>query len=341
MHTAHVATVMRILSAAERQGFSAPEVLGRAQVGDAAPLILNADLSDVRREHWLALDSVVKVWNYAARTLTRRRLLEDLLRALPVAELGPLGFAMLTADSLGASLAQVVRYFAVITTHGQWLRRDTPRQVSLVWRRVARSPGQCLANEAIFAHLVDMLEQLAGAAVVPVRVAMQHEAQPSSGALSALMPVRVEYSARENELIFDRETLSARPRQANAAIATYFERRLSEQLSFAHSRQSPLDSLRAELRREVTLRRESLDAASDRLKVSRRTLQRRLEVSNTTFSLELERARRERAHDLVTTTRRPLAQIALELGFADASTFARAFRRWYGAAPSEVRRVRS
>jgi AraC-like DNA-binding protein len=338
MHTAHVATVKRILSAAERQGFGPTEVLTRAKVADVASIFLLADLTEVRREHWVAIEPVIKVWDYAAKALTRERLLDDLLQALPVEELGPLGFSMLTQSSLDASIDQVMRYFAVITSHGEWARRESAQHVSLVWKRVAHSPGKCLANEAIFAHLVVMLQQLAGTEILPDRISFQHPQQPSSAALSMLLPVPVKYSARDNEIVFRREPLTAVPRLANPAMAKYFERRLTEQLVLVRGNPSVVDALRLELRREATLAQESLDAASDRLKVSRRTLQRRLVGARTSFSAELLRARQERAFELVTKTARPLAEVATELGFADASTFARAFRRWFEAAPSELRR---
>jgi AraC family transcriptional regulator len=47
----------------------------------------------------------------------------------------------------------------------------------------------------------------------------------------------------------------------------------------------------------------------------------------------------ERAHRLLTTTNRRIADIAVELGFASADSFAHAFRRSTGSAPSRVRLV--
>jgi AraC-like DNA-binding protein len=43
--------------------------------------------------------------------------------------------------------------------------------------------------------------------------------------------------------------------------------------------------------------------------------------------------------DLLCRSDKPLKAVALEVGFADEKSFARAFRAWTGRSPSEVRRT--
>jgi AraC-like DNA-binding protein len=73
--------------------------------------------------------------------------------------------------------------------------------------------------------------------------------------------------------------------------------------------------------------------------VPARTLQRHLQQQGTSFSSELDRARRELAFQRVTSTRTPFAAVAKELGLADATVFSRSFRRWYGDTPGALRRL--
>ena len=61
--------------------------------------------------------------------------------------------------------------------------------------------------------------------------------------------------------------------------------------------------------------------------LSVRALQRRLESEGTSFRCVLSRVRTERARQLLATTSLPVAAIASELGYTDASNFARAFTR--------------
>jgi AraC family transcriptional regulator len=60
----------------------------------------------------------------------------------------------------------------------------------------------------------------------------------------------------------------------------------------------------------------------------------------TTVGQQIRRLRIERACRDLSRTQRPLVEIALALGFADQSSFTKAFRRLTGLAPSEFRRLR-
>ena len=74
------------------------------------------------------------------------------------------------------------------------------------------------------------------------------------------------------------------------------------------------------------------------LGLSERTLARRLEAQGYTFNSMLDEVRRELALAAVRESGLSLAEIALSLGFAEASTFYRAFHRWTGMPPARWRK---
>lgn len=80
-----------------------------------------------------------------------------------------------------------------------------------------------------------------------------------------------------------------------------------------------------------------VQAIARQMRMSSRTLQRRLADEGTSFRGVVDRARRDRAERLVGDPKVSLTEIAFLLGFADASAFTRAFRRWTGTAPQQAR----
>lgn len=85
------------------------------------------------------------------------------------------------------------------------------------------------------------------------------------------------------------------------------------------------------------LRRYSaMNAVAAELHMSERTLHRHLRKSATTFQLLLDDVRLHRAVSQLHSRRHSLAQIAEELGFADASAFTQAFKRWTGHSPKAL-----
>jgi AraC-like DNA-binding protein len=81
----------------------------------------------------------------------------------------------------------------------------------------------------------------------------------------------------------------------------------------------------------------TLEEAAARLDVSTRTLQRALQHRDTTFRVELERARVAAARRLLMETDDPLEKIAREVGCASASHLVRVYRRFTGETPGRAR----
>lgn len=81
-----------------------------------------------------------------------------------------------------------------------------------------------------------------------------------------------------------------------------------------------------------------LPAVAARLHLSPRTLHRRLAAEGTHFQAIKDALRYELARDWLGKSRRPLQEIAADLGFADTTAFYRAFTGWSGMAPTTYRR---
>lgn len=102
----------------------------------------------------------------------------------------------------------------------------------------------------------------------------------------------------------------------------------------------PLErSLRSIIAAALGHRTVKLSLVAARLDSSSRTVQRRLAELGIRYSDLHDDVRRERAIRLVTRGHMAMADIAIALGYHDAGSFTRAFRRWTGASPSQFRRA--
>ncbi len=101
------------------------------------------------------------------------------------------------------------------------------------------------------------------------------------------------------------------------------------------------DKLAAELRRmlaDLLARGEAnADAACRRLKLSRRTLQRRLKAEKTSFQKVLREVRAELAVRYLRDSRLKALEVAMLLGYSNISSFTTAFKSWYDMPPAEYR----
>ena len=76
------------------------------------------------------------------------------------------------------------------------------------------------------------------------------------------------------------------------------------------------------------------------LGMSERTLQRRLEAIGQTFASVIDGFKHEQAVKRLEDVTLPLAQVALDLGYADLTSFGRAFKKWTGQSPGKWRKER-
>ncbi len=81
-----------------------------------------------------------------------------------------------------------------------------------------------------------------------------------------------------------------------------------------------------------------IDRTARDLGYSRQTLYRRLKAEGTTYEQLLDGLRRRLALRLVREQGLSVKEAAYRLGFSDPAAFSRAFKRWTGTSPGEMRR---
>ena len=80
-----------------------------------------------------------------------------------------------------------------------------------------------------------------------------------------------------------------------------------------------------------------LEEIAAHMHITPRTLQRKLQEENTSFRLLSDSIKQELACNLLNNKKLSIAQIAYKLGYAEPSTFQRAFRQWTGKSPNAFR----
>jgi AraC-like DNA-binding protein len=95
--------------------------------------------------------------------------------------------------------------------------------------------------------------------------------------------------------------------------------------------------VRAAIAKELRGGDTSLDHVAKKLGVSARTLQRRLEDLGVAYSELVDDMRRAVSTSYLADRELALCEVAYLLGFAEQSSFTRAFKRWTGQTPTEYR----
>lgn len=99
----------------------------------------------------------------------------------------------------------------------------------------------------------------------------------------------------------------------------------------------PVNAMRTVIQRLIPDGKSRIESAAMSVGMSVRTLQRRLAETGVSYSDLVDEVRLARALALIDDPSIKLWEISRRLGYADAANFDRAFRRWTGFSPSQVR----
>ena len=146
----------------------------------------------------------------------------------------------------------------------------------------------------------------------------------------------VRFETGANQMRFPASDLDVELEMANHVTASMVEEQCRVELEQLGLDADLLSQVRAALRSDGS-GFPDLETVADRLHMAGRTLKRRLAEHGTGFREQIEAARRAEAIRLLQTTGLSVAQVARRLGYADASSFSRAFQKWTSVAPGSYR----
>jgi AraC-like DNA-binding protein len=255
--------------------------------------------------------------------------------------IGLLYYLLASSETLLEGLQRVARYSTIVNegivqtcTHGSELCMSFRFQG--VSRHLDRHQIECWT-----AGLVRLCRELTGLRLAPSRVQMVHQrGEDQRAELANFFGKNLEFSAPVDEVAFPRSVADARILSAdpylNTLLLDYCEDALSHRRRAGTFRASVENAIAPLLPHGKA----SVEAVARQLGVSPRTLARRLGEEGTTFSDALEGLRNDLAARYLAEKEFGIAQIAWLLGYQETSAFSRAFKRWTGKAPRDIRVAR-
>ncbi|MCP3104562.1 AraC family transcriptional regulator [Myxococcus sp. K15C18031901] len=184
---------------------------------------------------------------------------------------------------------------------------------------------------ALFTHVGRQLTEVAWR---PSAVTFAHPAPPDVAPLVQHFGVTPGFGGGRNALSLDAPTLDLRVMGADPALLSVLERAAST--SAPPSGPPPpefVQGVRDVIRAGLQEGAPQVGDVAQGLHLSARTLQRRLTEHGTSFQDEVDAVRRELAFRYLRDANLGISQVAFLLGYAELSTFDRAFKRWTGMTP--------
>jgi AraC-like DNA-binding protein len=288
-------------------------------------------------ERGLDTDEYTRLWLAMEAGINNPTFPLDLVEKVSAEVFDPPLFAALCSTNMMQAVQRLARYKQLIapmvletTVDDKGILTVSPR-----WLSATDIPLSLQVAELAF-----LLRLVRLATREPVRALKVQLPQPPVGApvnhFTRFFGTAISYG--ENPAISFSSTDALRPfLTVNEGMWQVFEPELRRRLSQLDETALTAERVRAVLLELLPGNEATIEKTAERLGMSKRTLQRRLEDEGESFRTLINTSRENLARHYLRNTSLPGYEIAFLLGFEDPNSFYRAFMTWTGQTPETVR----
>jgi AraC-like DNA-binding protein len=190
--------------------------------------------------------------------------------------------------------------------------------------------------DVTFASILTLARRGTGSLLAPLRVELARRRSEET-MLRHHFGCEVRFDAPLDILVLEETALARAFATHNADLLAVMLPGLEAALSESLTSRSMADEVRTVLGRRMCGERPSVEKVAQEMRMSPRTLQRRLEELGTTYQRLLDDVRRGTSRRLLANTDLDAGEVSFLLGFEELNSFTRAFHAWEGVTPARWR----
>ena len=316
------------------EGFA---LLVRELGGDAAKILTRVGIAaDVTEQplEWISFPAVLRAYEAAAAGTRCPTFGLRLGTIRHLSFLGPLQLIVSYSQDLRSGFEAFCRFVSVQNTGYQPCLDVGPQDATfqLVLNPQLRRWGQQWIEESLIIAL-RLLRGCLGANYVPRRISLRQAANSDQATYERYFGTEVCTQGSVDGITIDTRDLEVANARRDDELISVLRDYLHADAMPARSDMNGL--VKTVLRRSLGAGEISIEAVAAELGMHKRTLQRRLQQTGTTFADLFDEVRADAARHYVAVGEMPLTRVALQLGFSDQSAFNHAFRRWFQRSPTD------
>ena len=255
-------------------------------------------------------------------------------RRMKVGSFAMLCRAVIPCRRLDRALDRIVRFFGLMLDDLAATVEREGATVRLTLRDLhPDSPAPVFAHESLLLFIHRLCCWLVNRRLA-VEAACFRYSEPAHGAeYRALFSPRLLFDQPQTGLVFDAQAMALPVVRDERALKDFLRVAPENLLVPYRDSHGVASRLRRLLRQTAPAEWPSFEAVAQTVGIPPSTLRRRLDAEGHSYQGIKDHLRRDMAIDLLAGSRHSVTAIAAELGFAEASAFHRAFRKWTGVSP--------
>lgn len=289
----------------------------------------------------VSLETLLKVWRAVLERVSRDQAVGIRLgESLHVRELGLVGYAMYFSASLGDALTRLLRYSQIVSLAADFEARDAGDRIEIVLGAHPLLEALRHPSDTRLAFLVARVRELTGYPLRPIEVRFTYPRPHNLADHRRVLGSNLVFDQPQTVLVVSKSELEVPIEAADETVAGYLDTLAEQVMKPLGWDQGFASRVQRAIWSELSGGNPTRQRVADRMGLSGATLYRRLRGEDTTFGTVLDGLRKELAIEFLGSRTLAIEEIAFLLGYSEASTFSRAFRRWEGRSPQDYRAAR-
>lgn len=308
---------------------------------DDNPLVNNADEIAVLRERlsqynansrmpftdwWHALEVIAKLYQKPHIGL-------EVGTNIQPSHCGVLGYLSLSCEYLAEALQRFERFQRLLYDGNEAFTHAEGNLVTFSWPfDYGYSTRE--SDETLISSMVSYVRMLVGDdALNPAKIGFVHSAPDDIEPYVKILGCDIEFGCKNTYVSFPVSMLALKVEKADPALRALLDQQARALLDVLPNGDHFEQQLYQFVLRAMQDGKPTIEEVAGYMKISSRTLHRRLEERQLVFKDLLQKTRQQLARQYLKEGRLTLSEIALLLGYSEQSAFTRAFKAWFGETP--------
>lgn len=253
---------------------------------------------------------------------------------------GVAGYVGMACGTLAEAFSSLQRYQAMVIDIGTVPPQIRGDELQLAWQPDEQSLHYRQLAEFNLAGLLTFVRWITGQPLVPRRLEFPWPRPAALAEQQRVFACPLVFDADCYRLTVPLAWNGLPLIQPDPAMRALMDRLAEKQMLELRRGEDAVSPARRLLARQLSQGEATLERLAAELHVSPRTLQRKLQDHDLSFSQLLDEVRRELAERYLADPGFDLTDLAFLLGYSEHSAFTRAFKRWTGRSPAEYRAAR-
>jgi AraC-like DNA-binding protein len=287
----------------------------------------------------IPIDKIWNLWHIMIEEFPEPDLGLIMAATLDIREFGLVGYTIYYSPTLADGLHHIARYSRIVNDVLRFMVLEKADRTTLASENFPRFDMLRHPVDVRMAWALVAAREVVGSQITPIVARFPYPRPASVIEHTRLFRCEMKFDQPEAALEFRKEDVARPVVAGDPGLVRYLDQLAEQVLSSIEDNMTFADAVRREIWSDLSSGKTTVSRIASRLSTSARSLQRKLKEESTTFAAELESLRRELAQKLLKDRSLAICEVAFLLGYAEASSFYRAFHRWENVSPYEYRQA--